>query len=86
MKQLTCQEPTGAAPDSPRQTAAPSMPRAAQGEGLQWLDLSAERADEVAVEVRQLAAAAASVRGRLTFDSEPADWDTAFARWQGEPR
>jgi hypothetical protein len=78
-------------------TSTPDAGRAAQSPGahdlpavncaaLRWLDLSAERAGEVAAELGRFDAAVGAVRGRLRFDSEPADWDVAFARWHREPR
>ena len=63
-----------------------AAPLSAQVAALRWLALSPQRAEEVAAEVGHFAAAAAAVRFRLRFDSEPADWDSTVDRWQKEQR
>jgi hypothetical protein len=75
-------------PDPGRAVQSPGAPEllAAHSAALQWLDLSAGRSREVAAELARFDAAAAAVRGRLRFDSEPSDWEVTFARWHREAR
>lgn len=75
---------------SPRTSANPtaeavSAVTTVQADVIGWMHLSLERAEEVAVELRQFGVAIGNARKRLVFDSEPSNWDTTFARWHEEP-